>query len=53
MSEPVILPVKSVRNPRDLGGYIGFNGHQIKFHGLLRTGNISKITQEDEQFLLN
>lgn len=53
MSEPVILPVKSVRNPRDLGGYIGFNGHQIKFHRLLRTGNISKITPEDEQFLLN
>lgn len=53
MSDPVVLPVKSVRNPRDLGGYVGSNGRKIKFHRLLRTGNISKITTKDEQFLLN
>ncbi|WEV71092.1 tyrosine-protein phosphatase [Lactobacillus sp. ESL0785] len=53
MASPVILPVKSVRNPRDLGGYVGLNGHKIKTHRLLRTGNISKITAHDCQFLLD
>ena len=53
MTEPVVLPVKSVRNPRDLGGYIGFGGHKIKSHRLLRTGNISKIIPKDEKFLLD
>ncbi|RHW49501.1 tyrosine-protein phosphatase [Lactobacillus bombicola] len=53
MSDPVVLPVKSVRNPRDLGGYVGIDGRKIKFHRLLRAGNFSKITLKDEQFLLN
>ena len=53
MTEPVVLPVKSVRNPRDLGGYIGFGGHKIKSHRLLRTGNISKIIPKDKKFLLD
>lgn len=53
MSKPVVLPLKSVRNPRDLGGYIGFNGRKIKAHRLLRSGNISQITAADQQFLLD
>ncbi|MDF7639739.1 tyrosine-protein phosphatase [Lactobacillus sp. ESL0791] len=53
MSDPVILPVKSVRNPRDLGGYVGFQGHKIKSGRLLRTGKISSISKSDRQFLLD
>ncbi|BDR59944.1 tyrosine-protein phosphatase [Lactobacillus xylocopicola] len=53
MSDPLVLPVKSVRNPRDLGGYRGLNGRKIKLHRLLRTGNISRISPEDERYLLN
>ena len=53
MTKPVVLPVESVRNPRDLGGYIGLGGHKIKSHRLLRTGNISKIIPKDEKFLLD
>lgn len=53
MAEPVVLPIRSVRNPRDLGGYVGFNDRKVKARRLLRTGNISEITPEDEQFLLS
>lgn len=53
MFHPAVLPVKSVRNPRDLGGYVGFAKRKIKAHCLLRSGNISEITSQDEQFLLN
>ncbi|RMC51562.1 tyrosine-protein phosphatase [Lactobacillus sp. ESL0228] len=53
MTDPVVLPIKSVRNPRDLGGYLGYKGRRIRSHRLLRSGNISKITAEDSQFLLN
>lgn len=49
----VILPVKSVRNPRDMGGLIGFNNRKVKLHRLLRTGTISQITQEDADFFKN
>lgn len=48
-----ILPVTSVRNPRDLGGYVTKKGQKIKSRRLLRTGNISRLTDEDEKFLLN
>lgn len=53
MSNPVVLPLKTVRNPRDLGGYIGFNGRKIKSHRLLRTGKINGLSKHDEHFLLN
>lgn len=53
MFHPDVLPVKSVRNPRDLGGYEGFAKRKIKTHRLLRSGNISGITSQDEQFLLD
>ena len=51
MLKPNILPLKSVRNPRDLGGYRGLDNRKIKSHRLLRTGNISQITEKDEEFL--
>lgn len=51
MNKPNILPLKTVRNPRDLGGYIGYEGRKIKSHRLLRTGNMSCISEHDAQFL--
>ena len=53
MTAPIVLPIKSVRNPRDIGGYVGFDGRKIRPHRLLRTGNMSEITPADEQFLLD
>ncbi|WEV40015.1 tyrosine-protein phosphatase [Lactobacillus sp. ESL0681] len=53
MTTPVVLPVKSIRNPRDLGGYCGLNGRKVKRHRLLRTGSISAMTSADEQVLLD
>ena len=38
MINPIILPLDKVRNPRDLGSYVGYNGRKIKMHRLLRTG---------------
>lgn len=51
--KPDILPLSSVRNPRDLGGYIGFDGRRIKKHRLIRSGKVSNISAKDKQFLLN
>lgn len=53
MINPIILPLDKVCNPRDLGGYVGYNGRKIKMHRLLRTGKISNITEHDKQFLLD
>ena len=53
MTAPIVLPIKSVRNPRDVGGYVGSDGRKIRTHCLLRTGNMSEITPADEQFLLD
>ncbi|RVU70449.1 tyrosine-protein phosphatase [Lactobacillus xujianguonis] len=51
MLKPLVLPLKSVRNPRDLGGYVGFDGRKIKARRLLRTGNIANISEADKQYL--
>ena len=53
MVNPVVLSLEQVRNPRDLGGYIGDHGRRVKMHRLLRTGKISNITLHDQQFLLD
>ena len=53
MINPIILPLDKVRNPRDLGSYVGYNGRKIKMHRLLRTGKISNITEHDKKFLLD
>lgn len=46
-----LLPLKTVRNPRDLGGYVGYAGRKIKKRRLLRTGTVAKLSQEDADFL--
>lgn len=46
-----LLPITTAINPRELGGFTGFNNRKIKMHRLLRTGNLSKMSQEDRQFL--
>ncbi|AFR22831.1 tyrosine-protein phosphatase [Lactobacillus helveticus] len=53
MVDPIVLPLERVRNPRDLGGYIGDHGRRVKMYRLLRTGKISNITLHDQQFLLD
>lgn len=50
---PLVLPLKTVRNPRDLGGYVGFEGRKIKKGRLLRTGKMSHLSAHDRQFLEN
>lgn len=51
MLKPDVLPLENVRNPRDLGGYVGYMGRKIKRHRLLRTGKISDIGKQDAKFL--
>ena len=46
-----ILPLKTVRNPRDLGGYVGANERKIKMHKLLRTGKVNGLSEKDKKFL--
>lgn len=53
MVNPVVLPLEKVRNPRDLGGYVGYQGRKVKMHRLIRSGKISNITSKDEKFLLD
>lgn len=49
--QPHILPLKTVRNPRDLGGYITKDGLKVKTGRLLRTGRICKLSDHDANFL--
>ncbi|GHV98306.1 protein-tyrosine-phosphatase [Lactobacillus nasalidis] len=46
-----LLPLKTVRNPRDLGGYAAFAGRKIKPGLLLRTGTVAAISAEDADYL--
>lgn len=48
-----VLPLEKVRNPRDIGGYVGYQGRKVKMHRLIRSGKISNITSKDEKFLLD
>ena len=48
-----LLPVNSILNPRDLGGIVGLDGRKIKTHRLIRTGTLTRMSDEDTQFLKN
>lgn len=51
MNQPIVLPLSTVRNPRDLGGYIGADGRKIKRHRLIRSGKIHDLSSEDKNAL--
>lgn len=53
MINPNVLSLEKVRNPRDIGGYVGYQGRKVKMHRLIRSGKISNITSKDEKFLLD
>lgn len=47
----VRLPIDSLENCRELGGYSTQIGEQTKWHSFLRSSDMSKLTQEDILFL--
>ncbi|WP_057915294.1 tyrosine-protein phosphatase [Peribacillus muralis] len=47
----VRLPIDSLENCRELGGYSTKIGQQTKWHSYLRSSDMSKLTQEDKEFL--
>jgi protein-tyrosine phosphatase len=51
MSLKQSIPLKSVANARELGGYRTPDGRTVKTGVLLRTGNLNNITDEDIQTL--
>ncbi len=53
MTLPNVLPLESICNPRDLGGYRGLDGRRLKKGCLIRTGKISNITPKDAHFLVD
>lgn len=48
-----LLNIKSGRNFRELGGYRTLTGKKIKYHKLLRTGNLADLLPEDTNLLEN
>ena len=46
-----ILPLESVWNPRDLGGWTTRDGHRVRAHLLLRTGHLSNASSADIRYL--
>ncbi|EFO70410.1 hypothetical protein HMPREF9211_1166 [Lactobacillus iners LactinV 01V1-a] len=48
-----LLNIKSGRNFRELGGYQTLTGKKIKYHKLLRTGNLADLLPEDTDLLEN
>ena len=47
------IPLKSVANARELGGYLTSDGRTVRNGVLLRTANLNDITAEDIQILKN
>ena len=47
------LPMEKAYNVRELGGYAARKGSVTKYHQFLRTDNLTDITEEDKNFLLN
>ena len=48
---PHIVPIKNGINFRDLGGIKTKNGRQIRSGLLFRSGDFSKISQEEQTFI--
>ncbi|MBQ7957106.1 MAG: tyrosine-protein phosphatase [Clostridia bacterium] len=47
------IPLKSLNNTRDLGGIKTADGRSIKYHRLIRSGELAKIASEDIEVLKN
>ena len=52
MKEIVRIPLEGLYNTRDLGGYETADGRRICPHRLLRSGQLSGMTQRDERVLV-
>ena len=48
---PAPLPLKGTGNTRELGGYPGVDGRFTREHTLLRSDSLSRLAEEDIQFL--
>ena len=46
------IPLEGTINTRDLGGYPTRDGRKVKFGRVIRTDNLSRITQKDIDFLV-
>ena len=53
MSLKQSIPLKSIANARELGGYLTSDGRTVRNGVLLRTANLNDITAEDIQTLKN
>ncbi|WP_318765543.1 tyrosine-protein phosphatase [Lactiplantibacillus carotarum] len=51
MTQDRILKMTNGINFRELGGYPTKDGHTVKWHKVIRTGSLSDLTAEDQQFL--
>lgn len=47
------LPLVGVENCRELGGYNTIHGEQTRWHTFIRSSDLSEITEEDKNFLIN
>ncbi|MFA6830584.1 MAG: tyrosine-protein phosphatase, partial [Bacilli bacterium] len=47
------IPMEGTINTRDLGGYCGYEGRTIKYGKIIRTDNLSRITEKDIAYFQN
>ncbi len=48
----VRLPISSVKNVREIGGYPTKDGGMTQWHRVLRAGDMTELSEEDRSFLL-
>lgn len=45
------LPLESVNNPRDIGGYRSIDGRMVRWGSVFRTGNLAHLNDRDMDYL--